>query len=197
MTQAMQLLSRALVAAFLVLAAIGSAQAQSPNTDTYFYTPNGGGVNGALGMCLNNASPPRAVPCSAANVAPNAVGLTSYPFNPATATTATPITGNATGTTGAVVGTLAGTSGKTTYICGFNVSSVGGTAPSSPITVAGLVGSSQVYQTPINATGGQILVAQNFNPCIPASAANTAITVTTTAAAGATAVDVNSWGYQY
>jgi hypothetical protein len=106
------------------------------------------------------------------------------------------ITGNSTGTTGAVVGTLAGTAGKTTYICGFNVSTVGGTAASSPITVAGLIGSSQVYQTPVNATGGQIVVTQNFNPCIPASAVNTAITVTTTAAVGATAVDVNSWGFQ-
>jgi hypothetical protein len=106
------------------------------------------------------------------------------------------ITGNATGTTGAVVGTLAAAPGKFTYICGFNVSSVGGTAPSSPITVAGIVGSSQVYQTPINATGGQILVSQNFIPCIPSSAANTAITITTTAASGATAVDVNSWGFQ-
>lgn len=107
-----------------------------------------------------------------------------------------PITGNGAGTTGAVVGTLAAAAGKLTYICGFNVSSVGGTAASSPITVAGLIGSSQVYQTPVNATGGQILVSQSFNPCIPSSAVNTAITTTTTAAAGATAVDVNSWGYQ-
>jgi hypothetical protein len=107
------------------------------------------------------------------------------------------ITGNAAGTTGAVVGTLTAATGKTTYICGFNVSTVGGTAPSSPIIVAGLVGSSQVYQTPVNATGGQIIVTQNFNPCIPASATNTAITVTTTAATGATAVDVNSWGYRF
>jgi hypothetical protein len=117
-------------------------------------------------------------------------GAAGYPAG------ATPTTGNATGTTGAVVGTLAGVANKFTYICGFNVSSVGGTAASSPITVAGLVGSSQVYQTPVNATAGQVLVTQNFNPCIPSSAVNTAITVTTTAAAGATAVDVNSWGYQ-
>lgn len=109
---------------------------------------------------------------------------------------ATALTGNAAGTTGAVVGTLAAAAGKTTYICGFNVSSIGGTAASSPITVAGLVGSSQVYQTPVNATAGLILVQQTFTPCIPASAVNTAITVTTTAAAGATAVDVNSWGYR-
>ena len=40
------------------------------------------------------------------------------------------------------------------------------------------------------------LAAANFNPCIPASATNTAITITTTANGTATAVDVNSWGYQ-
>jgi hypothetical protein len=36
----------------------------------------------------------------------------------------------------------------------------------------------------------------NFNPCLPASAPNTAITITTTADATATAVNVNAWGYQ-
>jgi hypothetical protein len=106
------------------------------------------------------------------------------------------ITGNAAGSTGAVVGTLAGTAGKTTYICGFNVSAVGGTATVGPITVAGLIGSSQVYQIPVNSTAGAVLVTQTFAPCIAASAANTAITVTTTANGTATAVDVNSWGFQ-
>lgn len=66
-----------------------------------------------------------------------------------------------------------------------------------PITVAGLVGSSQVYQTDVNsATVGKTVAQANFNPCIPASAVNTAITVTTTTNGTATAVDVNSWGYQ-
>src|SRR5215469_1006693 len=100
------------------------------------------------------------------------------------------ITGNATGSTGAVVGTLAARAGVTTYICGFNVSAIGGTATVGPITVAGLIGSSQVYQLPVNAATGQILATQTFSPCIPASAANTAITVTTTADGTATAVDV-------
>ncbi len=118
-----------------------------------------------------------------------------YPVNSVT-TAPTAITGNATGSTGAVVGTLAAAASKTTFICGFNVSTIGGTAASSPVTVAGLIGSSQVYQMPLNTTTGQILITQNFNPCIPASAVNTAITITTTAAAAATAVDVNSWGYQ-
>src|SRR5882762_3977503 len=117
-----------------------------------------------------------------------------YPGN--NTASAAPITGNATGSTGAVVGTLAAAESKTTFICGFNISATGVVATVGPVTVAGLIGSSQVYQVPVNATAGQVLLTQNFNPCIPASAANTAITITTTADGTATAVDVNSWGYQ-
>jgi hypothetical protein len=188
------LLLRLLAGMLLSLATALPAMAQSPNTENYFYTPSGSGVNGAVGMCLNASN--KAVPCGAANVLPTIIAEAPYPYNFVTATPAVPIAGNATGAAGAVVGTLAGASAKTTYICGFNVSTIGGTASSGPVTVAGLVGSSQVYQTPVNATAGQILITQNFNPCIPASAVNTAITITTTAAVGATAVDVNSWGYQ-
>lgn len=106
----------------------------------------------------------------------------------------TPIGGNATGTTGAVVGTLAGVMSKTTYICGFNVSAIGGTAAVGPITVAGLITSSQVYELASTASGNQL--SEHMYPCIPASAVNTAITITTTADASASAVAVNSWGYQ-
>lgn len=106
---------------------------------------------------------------------------------------ATPITGNAQGTVSAVVATLAAVAGKTTYICGIHIDATG-TGSIGPITVAGLVGSSMVFQatagTPVS------LPLQTFTPCIPASAPNTAITITTTADASATAVDVNSWGYQ-
>jgi hypothetical protein len=106
-----------------------------------------------------------------------------------------PITGNGTGSTGAIVGTLAaGGANRITYICGFNVSAIGGTAAVGPITIANLVTSSMVYQLASSA-GGSFLTA-TFTPCIPANAANTAITITTTADGTATAVDVNSWGYQ-
>jgi len=107
------------------------------------------------------------------------------------------ITGNAAGSTGAVVGTLAAKAGVTTYICGFNVSAIGGAATVGPITIAGLIGSSQVYQAPVNGTAPAPTVAAfTFYPCIPASAPNTAITITTTANGTASAVDVNSWGFQ-
>lgn len=108
-----------------------------------------------------------------------------------------PITGNATGSTGAVVGTLAATPGRFTYICGLAISAVGSAAGAvGPITVAGIVGSSMVYQLAAGATpaAGQLTVS--FTPCIPSSAQNTAITTTTTADATGTAIDVNTWGFQ-
>jgi hypothetical protein len=104
---------------------------------------------------------------------------------------ATQISGNASGTTGAVVATLAGVAAKTTYICTFNVSA-SGTGAAGPITIAGLSGGSQTYQ--LTAPNS---VSQTFSPCLPASAVNTAITITTTADASATAVNVNSSGYQF
>lgn len=104
------------------------------------------------------------------------------------------ITGNAVGTTGAVVGTLAGVAGKTTFICGVDISAIGGTAAVGPITIAGLTGSSMVYQLASAASG--VTLSRTFTPCIPASAVNTAITTTTTADGSASAVSVNSWGYQ-
>lgn len=106
----------------------------------------------------------------------------------------THIAGNASGTTGAVVGTLAGAASVTTYICGFNVSAIGGTAAVGPIVVAGVIGASQNYELSSSATG--VFLSQNFTPCIPASAANTSITITTVANGTATGVRVNSWGYR-
>ena len=53
-----------------------------------------------------------------------------------------------------------------------------------------------VFQGTAGALGASGLPTQTFTPCIPASAVNTAITITTTADASATAVDVNSWGFQ-
>lgn len=124
------------------------------------------------------------------------VGNYQFPYPASSAQgVAIPIQGNATGTTGAVVGTLAGIASRTTYICGFNVQAAGGTAAVGPITIAGLTGTSQVYQATSTTAGGAV-AGQVFTPCIPASAVNTAITITTTADGTATAVDVNSWGFQ-
>lgn len=104
------------------------------------------------------------------------------------------ITGNATGTTGAVTGTLTAYANKVTYICGFEVDAIGGTAAVGPITLAGIVGSSMVFQGSSTAAGG-VVAQHNFIPCISANAIDSSITVTTTADSTATAVDVNVWGF--
>jgi hypothetical protein len=136
-------------------------------------------IDGISGHCLD---------VSVSNPLPVIVGSNSP--------TTTIITGNAQGTTGAVVGTLAAATGKTTYICGFHVDAIGGTASIGPLTLAGIVGSSMVFQGSSTATGNAGIPLMTFTPCLPASAQNTAITITTTADGTATAVDVNSWGFQ-
>jgi hypothetical protein len=106
---------------------------------------------------------------------------------------ATQIQGNATGSTGAVVGTLAAAASKFTWLCDFDISAFG-TGAVGPITIAGLLGGSKVYQYSAVSTGATF--SKNFAPCLQSSAVNTAITITTTADANTTAVDVNSSGYQ-
>ncbi len=120
----------------------------------------------------------------------SAMVVTSTPYSAG----ATPIAGNASGTTAAVVGTLTSAAAQTAYICGFNVQATG-TGLVGPIVIAGLIGSSQTYQGSAVAAGG-LVAGQTFTPCIPASAANINITITTTADATATAVNINSWGFR-
>lgn len=120
----------------------------------------------------------------------------SIPFPlPVTTSTGTTILGTGAGTTGAVAATLAGVAGKTTFICDFDISAIGGTAAVGPITITGLIGSATfTYQMSSSAAG--VTLSRVFTPCIPASAVNTGIVITTTADGTATAVDVNAHGYQ-
>lgn len=145
---------------------------------------------GAVEMCLNTVG--TAVPCS--ELTPRAVNVVRGNALPPYPTGAIPITGIGAGTTGAVVGTLAASPGRLTYICGFDVSAIGGTAAVGPVVIAGLNGGSFTYQ--ISATAAGLTLSRTFSPCIPTGTMNTAITVTTTADGTATAVDVNAWGFQ-
>ncbi len=147
-------------------------------------------AQGVQRLCIPSYNADGALSCqdvTSANPLPVNATVLGYP------TGAAPILGNGTGTTGAVVGTLAAAATKTTYICGFSVSAIGGAATVGPIVIAGPA-TSLTYQFASTATGATL--AQTFQPCIPASAVNTAITTTTTADGSASAVDVNSWGYQ-
>lgn len=120
------------------------------------------------------------------------VTLTSTPYP----TGATPITASATGTTAATVATLAATSGKTTYISGFTISADATSALAGAATVAGtIIGSLNYIQSVGSATSAQLLT-QSFIPSIPASATNTAITITSAAAGIGGNTAVTAWGYQ-
>lgn len=184
--------------ASLVLAVLLSmpAQAQSPNTDTYFYTPGGGGVNGALGMCLNAAN--KAVPCNAAGVQPSPVTLPPYPANATTGVVATPVTASATGTTNATTATLAGTAGKTTYLCGLSIRANATAAVTGNATVTGTItGTLNFTQWTAPLASGIGITEPPIGPyCIPASAANTAINVISAAPGAGGVVSVSAWGFQ-
>lgn len=123
-----------------------------------------------------------------------------YPGPTTTTSAANPVTGSSTCTVGACTATLAGNASRTTHICGFAVSAAGGTATIAPVSVATLIGGNSFqYQTLFSATAAATNnpFVQNFTPCIPTTAVNTSITVTTTADGSATAVSVNAWGFQF
>ena len=179
----------------LLLALLALALASPAFAQSFGETAGGATVPGHANFCFTGATNAdgslAVVPCNSSNPLPVVVSSSA----PGTAPVGvTMITGNSTGTTGAVTGTLAGVANKTTYICGFTVNAIGGTAAVGPITVSNTLTANMVYQLTDVTTG--VLFSQTYSPCIPATAANTAITIATTASAGATAVDVNSWGFQ-
>lgn len=102
----------------------------------------------------------------------------------------------ATGTTSAVTCTLAGAGSRTTYICGFEMTSAQtSTAGSFSGTISNIEGSlTFTYQQQAAASGSNLLT-RTFTPCIPASGQNTAIAISFTNA-NAAALDINAWGFQ-
>jgi hypothetical protein len=120
------------------------------------------------------------------------VGQTSqYPSG------ATPETISATGTTGATTATLAATSGKTTYICGFSIRANATAAATGNATVTGTItGTLNFTQWTAPNASGLGINEQVFTPCIPASATNTTIPVVSAAPGSGGVVSVTAWGYE-
>lgn len=114
---------------------------------------------------------------------------------------ATPIRG-ASGVVAAssAVATLAAAASKTTYLAGFQVTFAGATAAAVvTLTVAGTTGGSLSYvvAVPAGATAAGTPLVVTFDPPIPASAVNTAITVTLPSlGAGNTAAATVAHGFQ-
>jgi hypothetical protein len=92
----------------------------------------------------------------------------------------TPVTNSSSGAATALTATLAAVAGKTNYIGGFEVTGAGATAGSViAVTVTGILGGTLNYvlAIPTGATVGTTPLVVDFNPNLPASAVNTAITV--------------------
>lgn len=138
----------------------------------------------------------RAVEVSTGVYSDGVVSTSDYPAG------ATPITASSANVANAsAAATLAGVATKTTYICGFNITSAGSTAAAvvTP-TISGTITGTMnfTYATIAGVTLMNPVLSQNMGGrCIPASAANTAIVVTLPAlGAGNTNATVNAWGYQ-
>lgn len=141
-------------------------------------------------------SPPTAISTSTSIPAPAAEYLSILNEGRPYASTATPLTASSTGTTGATTATLAGASSKTTYICGFTITSDATAALAGTATVTGTIsGTLSFIQNVGGATAAGILT-QTFSPCIPASATNTAIAVNSVAAGTGGNTAVTTWGLQ-
>jgi hypothetical protein len=135
-------------------------------------------------------------PSMVVSISPNSPAITTSAPTSQYPSGAVPLTATATGTTAATVATLAGTAGKTTFICGFTISADATTAIAGAATVTGTISGSLNYIQNVGAATAAGVLTQTFNPCIPASAANTAIAITSAAAGIAGNTSVNGWGYQ-
>lgn len=111
------------------------------------------------------------------------------------------VANSAAGTTAATAATLPGTFSYLTYINGFEVTEVNPTAAATiTVTVAGLLGGSWTYTIQTLATAATTpnpppLVVELPEP-FPASAVNTAITVTASAAGAGGIANVTAHGFQ-
>lgn len=109
---------------------------------------------------------------------------------------ATPTTASAVGTTGVTTATLAAISAKTTYLCGFTITSDATAALAGTATVTGPIGGTLSFIQNVGAATAAGILTQTFNPCIPSSTTNTAIVVNSVAAGVGGNTAVVAWGYQ-
>jgi hypothetical protein len=125
---------------------------------------------------------------------------------------ASPVTNVFSGSTGAAPGTatIPALPGRIGYICGFQVNGLGSTAGGGvTVTVGPLIGTatqgptgqvpnsfSYQYVYAASPTGLNTPLSDSYPPCLPASAPNTAITVTVPLSAGNTNTNIDVRGYQ-
>lgn len=108
----------------------------------------------------------------------------------------TPVVASASGTTIAPTATLPGVAGKTTFMCGFAATSYGTNNTNGFVQINGIIGGNTMYFAYVIPATGQGQLVVPFRPCLPANAANTAITIQIPAAGAGGSSTVNAWGYQ-
>ena len=176
--------------AFIFLASFtGFAEAQTSRNPCY---SDKGQTTQGIPNCIGvGTSTPLPVTNSGTQTVSGAVTVGSYP------TGATAITASATGTTAATIATMAaGGAGKTTYICGFSITSDAASGLAGNATVAGVVTGTMTYVQGVGVAPAVASLNQTFSPCIPASTTNATIVITSAAAGTGGATAVNAWGYQ-
>ncbi len=122
-------------------------------------------------------------------------GAAGYPAG------ATPVAATSAVANAAATATLPAAAGKTTYLTSVQVTGQGATAAAAgSLTITGLLGGTKVdfFQIPAGAgAAAMVPLTINFNPPLPASAANTAIAAQITAfGAGNIAEAVSVQGFQ-
>jgi hypothetical protein len=109
----------------------------------------------------------------------------------------TPIAASANGTTAATVATLGAVAGKTTFLCGLSIRATATAATQGFATVTGTINGTMSFLESVSVTNSTVAsLDPHISPtCIPASAPNTPIVVTSIASGTGGLVSVNAWGY--
>lgn len=111
-------------------------------------------------------------------------------------TGATQLTASGTGTTTATTATLAGVSGKTTYICSFTINSTATAGITGTATITGTLSGTMSFIQGVGTSPAVSMLTVPFTPCIPASAANTDLVVHSVAASTGGQTSVIANGFQ-
>jgi len=161
----------------------------------------------AIGICAGMATPSPGADRGVAGMGGALVydrgdgtgGLYTESFNgfPWDATPVTGSSGNVAAATAAA--SLPGVAGRTNYVCGFALTSGGATAAATVnVTLTGVITGTMTFnhgaQTGAGVPSSPTIVS--FSRCVPASAANTAITVSMPSlGTGNTNASANIWGF--
>lgn len=133
-------------------------------------------------------------PVNATNPLPvtpgGAAGLVGYPIG------ATAISNYVAGIAGATSATIPAAAGKFSYICGFTITATATAAAIGQATLLNTGLTTLGFQQQVFASPAASNLTETFSPCLPATAVNTAITVTSAAAGTGGATNVVVWGFQ-